>query len=61
MVLFDEFDKTFSNIKAGENEPDPQAGLLSLFDGVACISKIISCIQLKCNRAETVIIQINLA
>ena len=48
MVLFDEFDKTFSNIKAGENEPDPQAGLLSLFDGVATGKKlfVVTCNEL---------------
>lgn len=45
MVLFDEFDKTFGNIKAGENEPNPQASLLSLFDGVAAGKKlfIVTC------------------
>lgn len=40
MVLFDEFDKTFGNIKAGENEPNPQTSLLSLFDGVASGKKL---------------------
>lgn len=32
MILFDEFDKTFAK---GRNESDPQANMLSLFDGVA--------------------------
>ena len=32
LILFDEFDKTFGKLKNGEGE-DPQAGLLSLFDG----------------------------
>lgn len=45
MVLFDEFDKTFANIKVGENESDPQAGLLNLFDGTAIGKKlfVITC------------------
>ena len=33
MVLFDEFDKTFGGIRPGDNEADPQTGLLSMFDG----------------------------
>ena len=40
MVLFDEFDKTFGSIKTGDNEPDAQAGLLSLFDGMAAGKKL---------------------
>lgn len=45
VILFDEFDKTFANIHTGENEADPQAGLLSLFDGVASGKKlfVITC------------------
>lgn len=35
LVMFDEFDKTFADIKVGDNEADPQAGMLSLFDGVS--------------------------
>ena len=35
VFLFDEFDKTFGDIRAGENEANPQARLLSLFDGTA--------------------------
>lgn len=35
MVLFDEFDKTFGDIKALDGEVDPQAALLSLFDGIS--------------------------
>ncbi len=34
MVLFDEFDKTFGDIKPSDGEPDPQAALLGLFDGI---------------------------
>lgn len=49
LVLFDEFDKTFGNIRVGENEADPQAGLLSLFDGVAHGKKlfVITCNELR--------------
>ena len=45
LVLFDEFDKTFASIKTGENEADPQAGLLGLFDGVSSGKKlfVITC------------------
>lgn len=48
VILFDEFDKTFGNIKAGEHEADPQSGLLSLFDGIAQGKKlfIITCNEL---------------
>lgn len=45
VVLFDEFDKTFAGIKTGNNEADPQAGLLSLFDGISQGKKlfVITC------------------
>lgn len=48
VVLFDEFDKTFGNIKTGENEADPQSGMLSLFDGISQGKKlfIITCNEL---------------
>lgn len=48
MVLFDEFDKTFGNVKTEDNEPNPQAGLLSLFDGVATGKKlfVVTCNEL---------------
>lgn len=48
MILFDEFDKTFGNIKAGDNEPNPQTSLLSLFDGVASGKKlfVVTCNEL---------------
>ncbi len=35
VFLFDEFDKTFGSIRPGDNEGDPQSGLLSLFDGTS--------------------------
>lgn len=49
LVLFDEFDKTFGNVKTGDNEADPQAGMLSLFDGVAQGKKlfVITCNELR--------------
>ena len=45
LVLFDEFDKTFGNVETGENEANPQDGLLSLFDGIAQGKKlfVITC------------------
>ena len=49
MVMFDEFDKTFGEVSTGENEAKPQAGLLSLFDGMAQGKKlfVITCNQLR--------------
>lgn len=49
MVLFDEFDKTFGEISSGDNEASPQAGLLTLFDGIAQGKKlfVITCNKLK--------------
>lgn len=32
MVLFDEFDKTFGEVRQSDGEASPQAHLLSLFD-----------------------------
>lgn len=48
VFLFDEFDKTFGKVYSGENETDPQSGLLSLFDGVSQGKKlfIITCNKL---------------
>ncbi len=45
MVLFDEFDKTFGDVKPPEGEIEPQAALLSLFDGIAQGKKlfVITC------------------
>lgn len=45
VFLFDEFDKTFGDIRAGENEANPQSRLLSLFDGTSEGKKlfIITC------------------
>ena len=42
MVLFDEFDKTFGDVKVKEGEVEAQAALLGLFDGItsgrSCLS-----------------------
>lgn len=48
MVLFDEFDKTFGEVKAADGEASPQANLLSLFDGVSGGKKlfVITCNEL---------------
>lgn len=48
VILFDEFDKTFGSVKTGEGEADPQAGMLSLFDGMAQGKKlfVITCNEL---------------
>ena len=45
VFLFDEFDKTFGDIRAGDNEANPQSRLLSLFDGTSQGKKlfIITC------------------
>ena len=49
MILFDEFDKTFGGVKTQEGEADPQAGLLSLFDGVSQGKKlfVVTCNELR--------------
>lgn len=45
VVLFDEFDKTFGEVKVDSNEATPQSSLLSLFDGIAQGKKlfVITC------------------
>ncbi|NDO50687.1 AAA family ATPase [Lachnospiraceae bacterium MD335] len=45
MVLFDEFDKTFGDVKPIEGEAEPQATLLGLFDGITNGKKlfVITC------------------
>ena len=49
MVLFDEFDKTFVEVRVHEGEGSPQAQLLSLFDGVSSGKKlfVITCNELR--------------
>lgn len=48
MILFDEFDKTFGEVSAGDGEASPQTNLLSLFDGVSGGKKlfVITCNEL---------------
>lgn len=48
VFLFDEFDKTFGSVKIADREADPQAGLLSMFDGTSHGKKlfIITCNKL---------------
>ena len=45
MVLFDEFDKTFGDVKVKEGEVEAQAALLGLFDGITSGKKmfVITC------------------
>lgn len=45
MVVFDEFDKTFGDVRSKENETDAQASMLTLFDGVSQGKKlfVITC------------------
>lgn len=40
VVLFDEFDKTYGEVKAMEGSASPQAELLTLFDGISTGKKI---------------------
>lgn len=45
VLLFDEFDKTFGELRAKDGEASPQTNLLSLFDGIAVGKKlfVITC------------------
>jgi len=45
MVLFDEFDKTFGDVKVPDGEVEAQAALLGLFDGITSGKKlfVITC------------------
>lgn len=49
VVMFDEFDKTFGDIKAEDGMASPQTELLSLFDGMAMGKKlfVITCNELR--------------
>jgi len=49
VILFDEFDKTFGGVKATDGEPDPQATMLTLFDGLSQGKKlfVITCNELR--------------
>lgn len=50
MILFDEFDKTFGNIKAADGMANPQTELLTLFDGLAQGKKLY---VITCNNLNT--------
>ena len=49
VVMFDEFDKTFGEIKAADGSADPQTELLTLFDGMSSGKKmfVITCNELR--------------
>lgn len=49
MVLFDEFDKTFGEVKSKDGDASPQSHLLSLFDGLSGGKKlfVITCNELR--------------
>lgn len=49
MVLFDEFDKTFGEVRSKDGEASPQTNLLSLFDGVSGGHKlfVVTCNELR--------------
>lgn len=49
MVLFDEFDKTFGEVRSKDDDASPQAHLLSLFDGLSGGKKlfVITCNELR--------------
>ena len=49
LVLFDEFDKTFGEVKAEDGKASPQTNLLSLFDGVSGGKKlyVITCNEMR--------------
>ncbi len=49
VVMFDEFDKTFDEVKAEDGSASPQTELLSLFDGMAMGKKlfVITCNELR--------------
>lgn len=50
MVMFDEFDKTFGGVRSKEGFADPQAGLLTLFDGISPGKKLF---VITCNSLRT--------
>lgn len=50
LVLFDEFDKTFGGVDAKDGDADPQATMLSLFDGLSGGKKLF---VITCNEIRT--------
>lgn len=49
IVLFDEFDKTFGEVKSVDGEASPQTALLGLFDGISGGKKlfVVTCNELR--------------
>jgi len=49
VVIFDEFDKTFGDVKRMEGDVDPQTSLLTMFDGVSTGKKlfVITCNEIR--------------
>lgn len=49
MILFDEFDKTFGEVKSKDGQASPQTHLLSLFDGISPGKKlfVVTCNELR--------------
>jgi ATP-dependent 26S proteasome regulatory subunit len=49
MVLFDEFDKTYGEVKQNDGQASPQTELLTLFDGVSAGKKlfVITCNEIR--------------
>ncbi|MCM1232403.1 MAG: AAA family ATPase [Ruminococcus flavefaciens] len=49
MILFDEFDKTFGEVRAKDGESSPQTDLLTLFDGLSGGKKlfVVTCNELR--------------
>ena len=49
MILFDEFDKTFGDVRAKDGESSPQTSLLTLFDGLSGGKKlfVVTCNELR--------------
>lgn len=49
MVLFDEFDKTFGDVKSEDGESSPQTQLLTLFDGLSGGKKlfVVTCNEIR--------------
>lgn len=51
MVLFDEFDKTFGEVKPEDGNSTPQTELLTLFDGISQGKKLF---VISCNRLRNI-------
>lgn len=56
IVLFDEYDKTFGEIKAPDGAPNPQTELLGLFDGVSGGKRLYVIICNNINRISELLV-----